>query len=63
MKGRMVYCWDYGGQDYIIEQLGGVGLISTSDTMTDTAFTTLIPESSVSSKDGMTIDKYINSTK
>lgn len=63
VKGSVVYCWDYSGQDYTIAELGGVGLISSSDLMTDTAFTSLIAESTLSTKDGRTIDKYINSTK
>ncbi|WCJ34340.1 Subtilisin-like protease SBT4.15 [Euphorbia peplus] len=63
VKGKIVYCMGSGNQDYTVKLLKGAGAIMSYDEEPDTAFTTLIPATHVSSKDGHKIDKYINSTK
>ncbi|XP_065855065.1 subtilisin-like protease SBT4.15 [Euphorbia lathyris] len=63
VKGKIVYCMGSGNQDYVIKLLKGAGAIMSYTEEPDTAFTTLIPATHVSFKDGHKIDKYINSTK
>ncbi|KAF8020722.1 hypothetical protein BT93_G1224 [Corymbia citriodora subsp. variegata] len=65
VKGRVVYCEGYFGQDDTIKQLGGIGLVASADSSTyaDVAFVMSTPGTTVSSKDGEKIDRYINSTK
>ncbi|KDP39759.1 hypothetical protein JCGZ_02779 [Jatropha curcas] len=63
VKGKIVYCLDNAGQDYTIKELEGIGVISTLTSFKDTAFTTVIPATSVDPNDGLKIDQYINSTK
>ncbi|OWM82514.1 hypothetical protein CDL15_Pgr002089 [Punica granatum] len=62
VKGKVVYCLDNVGQDRTIKELGGIGIITSSDFTTDMAMTTVIPGTTVSSTDGMKIDQYISST-
>lgn len=65
VKGRVVYCEGYFGQDYTIKQLGGIGIVASRDSLADLgiAFVMSVPGTTVSSKDGEKIDSYINSTK
>ncbi|XP_028784916.1 subtilisin-like protease SBT4.15 [Neltuma alba] len=65
VKGRIVYCLDgMGGQDYVIEELGGVGTIMDIPEPTDVSVTTLIPGTFVEAfSAGKAIELYINSTK
>lgn len=65
VKGRIVYCLEgMGGQDYVIEELGGVGTIMDIPEPTDVSITTLIPGTFVEAfSAGKTIELYINSTK
>ncbi|KAL3754124.1 hypothetical protein ACJRO7_001383 [Eucalyptus globulus] len=65
VKGRVVYCEGYFGQDDTIKQLGGVGLVASGDSLADVdvAFVMSMPGTTVSNKDGEKIDRYINSTK
>ncbi|CAI9097782.1 OLC1v1034271C1 [Oldenlandia corymbosa var. corymbosa] len=63
VKGRIVYCQGSLGQDTIIKELGGIGIITSMDSFTDTAFPAVISASSVTVTDGQKIDRYINSTK
>ncbi|KAI3442847.1 uncharacterized protein J3R85_000539, partial [Psidium guajava] len=65
VKGRVVYCEGYSGQEDTIKQLGGVGIIASGDSSADVdvAFVMALPGTTVSSKDGEKIDRYINSTK
>lgn len=65
MKGKIVYCLGGGnGQDYTIEELGGVGTIMALSEKTDTAFTTTIPGAFVDAYIvGKSIELYINTTK
>lgn len=58
-----MYCLENMGQEYTIKELGGIGIITSSDTQNDIPMTTLIPGTTVSVKDGMEIDKYISSSK
>ncbi|CAI9760821.1 unnamed protein product [Fraxinus pennsylvanica] len=62
VKGKILYCIGYLGQDSIVDELGGAGIIM-SDYSRDTAYPNLIPGTFVSIKDGAKIDKYINSTR
>lgn len=65
VKGRVVYCEGYYGQDDTIKQLGGIGIVTSSDSSADVdvAFIMSMPGTTVSSKDSEKIDRYINSTK
>lgn len=63
VKGKVVYCLGDTGQEYMIKELGGIGIITSSDIETDIPVTTLIPGTTVSSNDGMKIDQYISSSK
>ena len=63
MKGKIVFCLGVGGQDDMIKEYGGTGTIITNDGLKDTPFLYLIPTSVIDPKDGVNIDKYINSTK
>lgn len=63
VKGKIVYCLGSSGQDYTIKLLGGVGTIFALDEPTDTAFTSLLPATNVLPKEGVNIDRYINSTR
>ncbi|KAK6944014.1 Subtilisin-like protease, fibronectin type-III domain [Dillenia turbinata] len=56
VKGKIVFCLGNSGQDYTIDELGGIGTIVTSDEQTDIALV-------VSSSTGKKIGEYINSTK
>lgn len=58
-----MFCLGDFSQDYFINELKGVGVIMSTDTPTDIAFTTIIPGSTVLAKDGYKIDQYINTTK
>ncbi|KAK2655165.1 hypothetical protein Ddye_008217 [Dipteronia dyeriana] len=63
VKGKIVYCLGSASQDYFIKLLGGAGTIMVLDEPSDIAFTTLISATSVLVKQGIKIDRYINSTK
>lgn len=63
VKGKIVFCLGVGGQDDTIKEYGGAGTIITNDGLKDTPFSYLIPTSVIDPKDGVDIDKYINSTK
>ncbi|KAL5741041.1 hypothetical protein ACOSQ2_030221 [Xanthoceras sorbifolium] len=63
VKGKIVYCLGSATQDYTIKFLGGAGTIMALDAPSDIAFTTFLPATSVVAKDGISIDRYINSTK
>ncbi|EEF28836.1 subtilisin-like protease SBT4.15 [Ricinus communis] len=63
VKGKIVYCLGNGPQDYTIRDLKGAGVILSIDTFNDVAFTSVIRSTSVSIKDGLKIDHYINTTK
>ncbi|KAL2481646.1 Subtilisin-like serine endopeptidase family protein [Abeliophyllum distichum] len=63
VKGKIVYCLGVDGQDDTINELGGYGVIMSTDDVTDTAFPNLIPGTFISIRDGVKIDKYINSTR
>lgn len=63
MKGKILYCVGFGNYDYTIKELGGAGAIGILEGPTDTAYTTLIPGTSISPKDGSLINNYVNSNK
>ncbi|CAA3011298.1 subtilisin-like protease SBT4.15 [Olea europaea var. sylvestris] len=63
VKGKIMYCLGNGGQDSTICDLGGAGIIMSTEFVTDIAFPNLIPGTFVSVNDGEKIDKYINSTR
>ncbi|XP_030453729.1 subtilisin-like protease SBT4.15 [Syzygium oleosum] len=65
VKGRVVYCEGYYGQDDTIKQLDGIGIVTSSDSSADVdvAFIMSMPGTTVSSQDSEKIDRYINSTK
>ncbi|KAK4798505.1 hypothetical protein SAY86_030831 [Trapa natans] len=63
VKGKIVYCMENMGQEYTIKELGGIGIITSSDIEIDLAMMTLIPGTTVTSKNGMNIDQYIRSSK
>ncbi|KAK0585049.1 hypothetical protein LWI29_022744 [Acer saccharum] len=63
VKGKIVYCLGSASQDYFIKLLEGAGTIMVLDEPSDIAFTTLISATSVLIKQGIKIDRYINSTK
>ncbi|KAA8544226.1 hypothetical protein F0562_022238 [Nyssa sinensis] len=62
VKGKIVLC-EGGGDDTVIKEMGGLGMIMSSDDHLDTGFTFLIPAANVDTYEGDKIDKYINSTK
>ncbi|KAM4078566.1 hypothetical protein ACB094_09G047800 [Castanea mollissima] len=63
VMGKIVYCLGSNGQDYIIKRAGGAGAIMTLDSDTDTAYSTVIPGTSIFPRDSKLIEQYINSTK
>ncbi|XAR64667.1 Cucumisin [Bertholletia excelsa] len=64
VKGKVVYCMGTNGQDMIIKELGGAGIISSTDSsIDDVAVAYLLPASTVTIIQGTQIDQYINSTK
>ncbi|KAI9154572.1 hypothetical protein LWI28_028269 [Acer negundo] len=63
VKGKIVYCLGSSRQDYFIKLLEGAGTIMVLDEPSDIAFTTLISATTVLVKQGIKIDRYINSTK
>lgn len=63
MAGKIVYCLGSSGQDTYIQSIGGVGTVLALDEPSDIAFTSLMPSTSVFPKQGLNIDRYINSTK
>ncbi|KAK4759573.1 hypothetical protein SAY87_022704 [Trapa incisa] len=63
VKGKVVYCVESMDQENTIKKLGGIGIITSTDLQSDLADTTLILGTTVSSKDGMNIDRYISSSK
>ncbi|KAL7092214.1 hypothetical protein ACP275_12G151800 [Erythranthe tilingii] len=62
VKGKIVYCKGAGG-DYVVKELGGAGTVMSNDQDMDTAYATGSSASYVTIKDGLKIEKYINSTK
>ncbi|KZV27940.1 xylem serine protein 1-like [Dorcoceras hygrometricum] len=62
VKGKIVYCQGSGG-NVVVDALGAIGTIMSDDTFEDTMFINDDPLSYVSTKDGLKIDKYINSTR
>lgn len=63
VKGKVVYCLENMSQDGIIKELGGIGMITSSDNHFNIAFVTVIPGATVNSKEGKEIDHYINSSR
>ncbi|KAK4782793.1 hypothetical protein SAY86_007167 [Trapa natans] len=63
VKGKVVYCVESMDQENTIKKLGGIGIITSTDLQSDLADTTLILGTTVSSKDGMNIDRYISSSR
>ncbi|CAK9169295.1 unnamed protein product [Ilex paraguariensis] len=63
VKGKIVLCLGYTGQDGTINDLHGSGTIMTTDQFSDVAFTFLLPATLIDVKAGEKIDRYINSTK
>ncbi|KAF9676241.1 hypothetical protein SADUNF_Sadunf09G0118100 [Salix dunnii] len=61
VKGKIVLC--KGGSDSDIKEIGGVGMIVTSDDSLDTGVTLVLPTALVNSERGAKMDKYINPTK
>lgn len=63
VMGKIVYCLGSNGQDYSIKRSGGAGAIMTLEDDTDTAYSTVIPGTSIFPRDSKMIEQYINSTK
>ncbi|KAK9985773.1 hypothetical protein SO802_030724 [Lithocarpus litseifolius] len=63
VMGKIVYCLGSNGQDYTIKRSGGAGAIMTLEEDTDTAYSTVIPGTSIFPRDSKMIEQYINSTK
>ncbi|KAM5559536.1 subtilisin-like protease SBT4.15 [Rosa sericea] len=63
VKGRIVLCKGQSNQDPTIKDLNGAGTVMTEDEMLDYGYTPIIPATYVPVKDGLTIERYINTTK
>ncbi|KAL4605811.1 hypothetical protein ACB092_09G056600 [Castanea dentata] len=63
VMGKIVYCLGSNGQDYTIKRTGGAGAIMMLDSDTDTAYSTVIPGTSIFPRDSKLIEQYISSTK
>ena len=67
VKGKIVYCagdeTKDRSQDWIIEKLGGAGVIMNTNSIPENVNPYIIPASLVPSTDGTKIDRYINTTK
>uniref|UniRef100_A0A0A0LE00 Uncharacterized protein n=1 Tax=Cucumis sativus TaxID=3659 RepID=A0A0A0LE00_CUCSA len=63
VKGKIVYCLGSMDQEYTISELGGKGVISNLMNVSETAITTPIPSTHLSSTNSDYVEAYINSTK
>lgn len=63
VKGKIVYCLGFSGQDSTIKDLGGSGVIMSADEESEIANLFVAPATTTTARDGTRINHYINSTK
>lgn len=63
VKGKIIYCLGFSGQDSTIKDLGGSGVIMSADEESEIANLFVAPATTTTARDGTRINHYINSTK